>query len=101
MNIHKGDTILIIKGKDRGKIGKVLKVLPQKDKIIIEGLNLYKKSKKPKRLGEKGEFVLIPRPMSRANVMIICASCKKPTRFGVYRDKEIKYRFCKKCKAKI
>ena len=101
MNIKKGDTILIIKGKDRGKTGKILKTFPLKNKVTVEGLNLYKKSKKPKRQGEKGEIVLISRSMNRSNVMIFCSTCKKPIRTGTYFNQNDKYRICKKCKNKI
>lgn len=101
MKIHKGDTIKIITGKDKGKTGKVLKVLLKKNKILIEGLNLYKKHVRPKRQGEKGEVVLVPRPMDISNVMPVCSSCNRAVRVGHRFEAEIKVRYCKKCKAKI
>jgi large subunit ribosomal protein L24 len=54
MKIKKGDTVLIIKGKDRGKVGEVIKAIPKENRIIVKGLNLVKKHIKPKRMGEKG-----------------------------------------------
>jgi large subunit ribosomal protein L24 len=99
--VKKGDVVLITKGKDRGKTGKVLKVFPKESKVIVEGLNLVKKHKKPKRAGEKGEIILIPRKISWSNVKVICPNCKKPTRVGFIKEGEDKYRFCKKCKNKI
>jgi len=101
MNIKKGDLVLIKKGKDKGKSGKVVKILPKDDKVIVEGLNLVKKIQKPKKAGEKGQIISIPRPVFRANVMLICSSCKQPTRIGYNKDDKTKYRICKKCGSKI
>ncbi len=101
MKIHKGDTIKIIIGKDSGKTGKVLKVIPKKDKILIEGLNLFKKHVRPKKTGEKGQTILVPRPINVSNAMILCASCGRPTKIGYRLEGGKKERICKKCKAKI
>ncbi len=98
MKIKKGDTVLIIKGKDRGKSGKVIKALPKENRIIIEGLNLVKKHVKPKRAGEKGEIVEIPAPLYISKVKLICPSCKKPTKVGYKFVNDTKKRYCKKCK---
>jgi len=101
MNIKKGDLVKIIKGNDRGKTGKIIKVFPDKKRVVIDGLNLVKKIKKAKKQGEKGELVSVPRPINRANVMLICPHCKQPTRVEYKKEDEKKYRFCKKCGAKI
>ena len=101
MNIKKGDLVLIKKGKDKEKSGKVIKILPKSDKVVVEGLNLVKKIQKPKKAGEKGQMISIPRPVFRANIMLICPSCKKPTRISYSKDNKIKYRICKKCGSKI
>jgi len=101
MKIIKGDTVKIISGKDRGKTGAVLHALPSEDKVIIDGLNLVKKHARPKRQGEKGQMVLVPRPLGVSKVMLICSSCKEPTRIGYRVDGARKVRYCKKCKAKI
>ncbi|MEK7482072.1 MAG: 50S ribosomal protein L24 [Patescibacteria group bacterium] len=101
MKIHKGDTIKIITGKDSGKTGKVLKVIPKKDKILIEGLNLFKKHVRPKKQGEKGQTILVPRPINVSNAMILCASCGQAVKIGYRLEGEKKERICKKCKAKI
>ncbi len=98
MKIKKGDTVLITKGKDRGKIGKVIKALPKENRVIVEGLNLVKKHIKPKRAGEKGQIVEIPAPIYVSNVKLICPSCKKPTKIGYKFVSDIKKRYCKKCK---
>lgn len=101
MKIKKGDKVQIIKGKDRGKSGKIVKALPAKSMVVIEGLNLRKKTIKPKRGGEKGRIVSIAWPMRRENVMIICEACGKPTRIGYRLQDGKKTRYCKKCEATV
>jgi len=99
MKLKKGDQVKIISGKDRGKSGTVLKVSPRDDRISVEGLNLYKKRVRPKRQGEKGETVLVPRPFSASKAMLICSSCKEAARVGYRLEGNSKIRYCKKCKA--
>jgi len=101
MNIKKGDIVVIKKGKDKGKSGKVIKVLSREDKLVVEALNLVKKIQKPKKAGEKGQIISIPRAIFRANVMLICPNCKHPTRINYNKDNKTKYRVCKKCGSKI
>lgn len=97
--IKKGDLVEIRIGKDKGKRGRVLKVWPKKNKIIVEGLNLVYKHLKPKREGEKGQRVQIPAPLYISKVMLVCPHCHKPTRVGfrIFENKK-KARICKKCK---
>lgn len=97
MKIKKGDTVLVISGKDRLKTGKVLNVFPKKEKIIVEGLNLRKKHVRPKRSGEKGQIVQIPVPFNVSNVKLICVKCGKATRVSYKTEGDKKYRVCKKC----
>ncbi len=101
MKIIKGDTVKIISGKDRGKTGTVLHAMPSTDRIVIDGLNLVKKNSRPKRQGEKGQVVMVPRPLAAAKAMVMCGSCKEPTRVGYRVEGSRKVRYCKKCKAKI
>jgi large subunit ribosomal protein L24 len=101
MKIKKGDQVLIIKGKDRGRAGKVIKALPKENKVIIEGLNLVKKHIKPRRQGEKGKIIEIPRPIFVSNVKLICPHCSKATRVGYKFEGQKKYRYCKKCQKLI
>lgn len=98
MKIRKGDTVLIISGKDRGKKGKVLEALPKEGRILVEGVNLMKKHRKPKKTGEKGQIIQLPKPIDVSNVKLTCPKCGKPTRIGhkLTEDKK-KYRICKKC----
>lgn len=98
MKIHKGDDVIVISGKDKGKQGKVIKSLPKEQLIVIENINLKKKHQKPKSGGKKGEKIETPRPISVSNVMMICKNCRKPTRINykiLGNDKKI--RMCKKC----
>ncbi len=101
MRIKKGDTVLVICGKYRGKTGKVLKVFRKERKILVEGVNIVKKHQKPKRAGEKGQIIELPSPIDVSNVKLICPSCKKATRVGYKLEKGQKERICKKCGAKI
>jgi large subunit ribosomal protein L24 len=101
MEIKSGDTVLIITGKDKGKSGKVTEVYPKDSRIIIEGLNIVKRHKKPRREGEKGQRVEVPRPINISNVKIICPKCKKATRIGHRILEKSKTRICKKCLQEI
>ncbi|MEK7555235.1 MAG: 50S ribosomal protein L24 [Patescibacteria group bacterium] len=101
MKIHKNDTVQIITGKDSGKTGKVLKVFPKRGSILIDGLNIYKKHAKPKKQGEKGQIVLVPRPINVSNIMIVCSACHKNTKVGYKLENKNKVRYCRKCSAKI
>lgn len=101
MKIKNGDTVLIISGKDKDKKGKVIKALPEENRIVVEGVNLRKKHTKPRRQGEKGQIVEIAAPLNISNVKLICPKCKKPTRVGYKVAEKNKYRICKKCKQEI
>ena len=99
MKLRKGDSVKIMTGKDRGKIGKVLTAYPEGEKVTIEGINLFKKRSRPKSEGQKGQTVLLPRPMDASKVMLICTNCKNPTRTGSRMDGAKRVRYCKKCQA--
>jgi large subunit ribosomal protein L24 len=101
MKLKKGDNVKVLAGKDRGKTGTVLRALPAEEKIVIDGLNVFKKRSRPKRQGEKGETVLVPRPLPAAKVALVCSSCKQQTRVGVRVEGGKRVRYCKKCKADI
>ena len=101
MRIKKGDTVSIMTGKDKGKKAKVLKGFPSKGLILIEGVNVKKVHKRPKKQGEKGQIVEMPIPFYASKVQIVCSKCDKPTRVGYKMEKENKVRICKKCKAEI
>jgi large subunit ribosomal protein L24 len=99
MKLKKGDNVKIMGGKDRGKTGTVLRAMPEEDRVIVDGLNIFKKRSRPKKQGQKGEVVLVPRPMPASKVMLVCSNCKNPTRIGFRMDGPRKVRYCKKCKS--
>jgi large subunit ribosomal protein L24 len=100
--IKKGDTVQIIKGKDRGKRGKVLTVLSGGKRGLVEGLNLVKKHMRKTREDQKGGMVSIEAPINMANLMLLCKHCNRPTRVGFVIQKDAsKSRFCKLCKESI
>jgi large subunit ribosomal protein L24 len=96
--IHKNDNIVVISGKDKGRTGKVLKVFPKENRILVENINMRKKHVRPKREGQKGQVVQMPTPFHVSNVMIVCRNCGKKTRIGKkFLDNGNKIRICKKC----
>ncbi len=101
MKIKKGDTVLIISGKDKNKKAKVIESFPKKGKVVVEGVNLRKKHVKPKKSGEKGQIVTVPVPFETSNVKILCTKCGKASRIGYKVEGKKKYRICKKCKQEI
>jgi len=101
MRIKKGDTIKKIAGKDKGKQGKVIRVLPSAAKIVVEKMNIVKKHVKPKRDGEKGQRVELPAPFDISNAMLVCPQCGKPTRVAYSIAAGKKVRMCKKCNKEI
>ena len=101
MKIHKGDMVQMMIGKDSGKQGKIVRVNPTLMKVLVDGLNIMKRHRKPRKQGEKGEVVSAPRFVSVANVMLICPKCGKPARIGYQINKDVKVRICKKCTARI
>lgn len=103
MNIKKGDTVLIITGKDKGKRGIVSRAIPQVDKVIIEGLNMVKKHIRPQGQTRQGGVIDKAMPIHVSNTMLICPECGEPTRIGhdhrpLGADQKMrKVRVCKKC----
>ena len=101
MKIKKGHTVLVIAGKDRGKKRKILRILPKKGKVVVEGVNIVKKHQKPKKEGEKGQIVELPAPIDASNVKVICAQCNKAVRIGYRLVADRKIAICKKCGKEI
>jgi large subunit ribosomal protein L24 len=98
MKLRKGDTVKVLRGKDGGKTGKIEKVMPKTEKVVVEGLNQYKRHVKAKMPGQQSEIITLTKPLNVANVMLLCPKCKKPTRVGMKVVKDSKTRVCKKCK---
>jgi large subunit ribosomal protein L24 len=99
MKIIKGDTVKVLIGKDKGREGVVVKSMPKTNKVVIKGLNIFKKHVKPSQ-GQAGGIIEKERPLMVSKVALICPECKKAVRVGYQIDKNgEKYRICKKCKA--
>ena len=98
MHIKKGDTVIVLSGKDKGKKGKVLTVIPKKNSIIVEGVAMATKHKKPRQAGEEGGIIRQESSIRACKVMHICAKCGRPTRIGrqILESGEI-VRVCKHC----
>jgi large subunit ribosomal protein L24 len=82
MKLKKGDNVIIVTGKDKGKKGKIVHVLTKENKVIIEGLNMMKKHQRPRKSGEKGTMKDIEMPINASNVMILDPKSGKATRIG-------------------
>lgn len=99
MHIKKQDTVLVIAGKDAGKKGKVVRVLPREEKIVVEGANRLIRHVRPRRQGEKGQKLEVFVPLTVGKVILVCPKCNKPARVGTKRSADGKVmRVCRKCK---
>lgn len=95
--LKKGDSVKVIAGKEKGKTGKILKTLQEKNRVVVEKLNLVKKHQKPDAKG-KGGIVEKESPIHLSNVMFLCNKCNKGVRIGYKTlDDGKKVRVCKKC----
>ena len=101
MKIKKGDKIKITAGKDKGKGGVVEKVYKKANKVIITGLNMYKRHVKKNEKMPQGGIVDLPRAIDVSKLALVCSKCEKITRIGFKVEKNKKYRICKKCDSKI
>jgi len=82
MKLIKGDNVIVIAGKDKGKKGKITRVLPKENKVIVEGLNMVKKHQRPRKSNEKGSVINISLPMNASNVMVVDPKTGKGSRIG-------------------
>jgi large subunit ribosomal protein L24 len=98
VQIRKNDSVMVISGKERGKTGKVLRVLPEKDALIIERVNLVKRHSKPRGPQQPGGIVEKEAAIQASNIMIMCDKCNAPVRIGHKQlgDRE-KVRICRRC----
>ena len=101
MKLKKGDKIKIIAGKDKGKEGAIERVYKKIGRVLVPGLNIYKRHIKKNEKLPQGGVVDIPRPLAVAKVMLICPKCSKVTSVGYVIEQEKKLRICRKCKSKI
>lgn len=98
MKLKKGDEVIITTGKDKGKRGKVERVVMKKMSVLLPGLNVFKRHVKKRDEKNPGGIIDFSRPIGFANVMLICPKCGKPARVGYTIDGKEKKRQCKECK---
>lgn len=101
MHVRRDDTVIVLSGRDKGKEGKVLSVDLKGGKVIVEGISLGKRHKKPRKQGEEGGIVKMETPIYSSKVMRVCPKCSKPTRHACKITDGKKVRVCKKCGAEI
>ena len=101
MNVKKGDTVVVLSGKDRGKQGKVLGTVPADGKVVVEGINMVTCHVKPRKQGETGGIVKREAALAACKVQVVCPKCSKATRVSYKIENGKKTRVCKKCGAEL
>ena len=97
-HVKKDDTVMVMAGKEKGKTGKVLRVIPDKGRVLVESVNIVKRHTRPSQANQDGGIIEKEAALAISNVQLICAACSKPTRTGVrLLEDGSKARFCKKC----
>lgn len=98
MKIHKDDTVLVISGKDKGKRGKVRRILPDEGRLMVGGINMTKRHSKARRAARQAGIIELEAPLSISKVMLICSKCDRPVRVGVrFLEDGKKVRICHSC----
>ncbi|WP_102374296.1 50S ribosomal protein L24 [Raoultibacter massiliensis] len=97
MNIKKGDKVKVLTGKDKGKESVVLRALPEKERVVVEKVNVVKKALRPTQQNPQGGISSVEAPIHVSNVAIVCPECKQATRIAIKREDGKKVRYCKKC----
>lgn len=101
MKFKKGDTVIVTSGRDKGHKGKIEKVLPDRDAVVVPGINVYKRHKKKRDEKHAGGIVEIVKPVGTGNIALVCPKCHQPTRVGYLVVGGEKDRICRKCEGKI
>ena len=101
MSIKKDDLVVVLSGKDKGKQGKVLEVMPKERKVVVEKVNVVSRHTKPRKQGDQGGILKKEAPLYACKVQKVCPKCSKPTRIGHKVEGDKKVRICKKCGAEI
>ncbi|MCI0533340.1 50S ribosomal protein L24 [bacterium] len=96
MKFKKGDSVIVISGKDKGKKGKIVRVIRESGRVVVDGLNIKKKHQRARKGGQKGQIIEIPFPMHASNVMIEDPKTGKPSRIGISREGGKRLRISKK-----
>jgi len=99
MKVAKNDTVLVISGNDKGKTGRVLRVFPTQQRLLVEGVHFIKRHSRPTQTNPKGGIVEKEAPIHLSNVMVICQKCNSPTKVGKkLLENGHRARLCKQCK---
>lgn len=101
MNIKKGDKVVVLSGKDKGKEGNVMIADPKALKVVVEGVNVATKHQKPMKQGQDGGIIKVETPIYASKVQLVCPKCGKATRVGHKEVDGKKVRACKKCGAEV
>ena len=101
MNVKKGDKVVVLSGKDKGKESVVLRAMPAECKVVCEGVAVVKKATKPNAQNQQGGIVSQEAAIDASNVQLICPKCGQSTRVGHKKDGKNKLRVCKKCGAEF
>ena len=101
MSIRKDDLVVVLSGKDKGKQGKVLEVMPKEGKVVVEKVNMVSRHTKPRKQGDQGGIVKRETPIRACKVALYCPKCAKGVRVGYKVEGEKKTRVCRKCGAEI
>ena len=101
MNVKKGDTVIVLSGKDKGKQGKVLGTVPSQDKVVVENVNMATCHIKARKQGEESGIVKREAAIYASKVQVVCPKCNKPTRVAYKVEDGKKSRVCKHCGAEL
>ncbi len=101
VHVKKGDRVYVLTGEERGKSGKILRVMPKKNRVIIDGINMMKKHTRPTPTNTQGGIIESPAPMDASKVMLVCPNCDRPSRVQRQRGPSGVVRICKKCERPI
>ena len=97
LHVKKGDTVVVLSGKDKGIKGKIIEALPKKTKVVVEGVNKVKRHTKPNQKAPNGGIIEKEAPMFASKVMVVCPACSKATRVAKKEIDGKMVRVCKKC----
>ena len=102
LHVKKGDTVIVLSGKDKGKQGEVLRAMPAEGKVVVQGVSVATKHQKARKQGEESSIIKVETPIYACKVMVVCPKCSKPTRVAhkVGADGK-KVRVCKHCGAEL
>jgi large subunit ribosomal protein L24 len=99
MKVAKKDTVLVISGNDKGKTGRVLRVFPARQRLLVEGVNFIKRHSRPTQTNPKGGIVEKEAPIHISNIMVVCPKCNTPTKVGIKTLEDgRRSRLCKQCR---